>query len=108
MFDMQIRRDRGEALLLNDTELTLSDKQFLHKSIDFSLCLEDGMACSGRHLAVADSEKRLHVVDVSRNFFRRVTYDSDWPITLAEQAQWITFEFGVLLKWLCLALPVSG
>ena len=48
-----------------------------------------GAGC-GRHLAVADSEKRLHIVDVSRNYFRRVTYDSDWPITLAEQALFVT------------------
>ena len=40
-------------------------------------------------MAVADSEKRLHIVDVTRNFFRRVTYDSDWPITLAEQALFV-------------------
>ena len=52
----------------------------------FSLSLEGGC---GRHLAVADSEKRLHIVDVTRNFFRRVTYDSDWPITLAEQALFV-------------------
>ena len=67
----------------------------------------------GRHLAVADSSKAIHIVDVTRNavgggrrggggrciggfssysgctFFRRVTYDSDWPITLAEQALFV-------------------
>ena len=79
----------------------------------FSLRFEDSMA-HGRHLAVADSSKAIHIVDVTQSavgggrrgggggrciggfssssgctFFRRVTYDSDWPITLAEQALFV-------------------
>ena len=47
-----------------------------------------GFALGNREmfLAVADSEKRLHIVDIKNKFYRKVTYDSDWPITLAEQA----------------------